>query len=159
MLLAFLVPLLGIASWLIAADRPDSAVHPRISGSKQLTFDGLGKTALGTDGTNLYFTELSGESVIIAKVPAVGGNVSKFDVNLENAELLDVSSKHSSLLAADFSSASASGYPFWVYSLTGGGARRLGNVTGHEAVWSPDGQHLLLVKGSTLYITDANGGT
>ena len=157
-LLAFLVPLLGIASWLIAADRPDSAVHPRISGSKQLTFDGLGKTALGTDGTNLYFTELSGESVIIAKVPAVGGNVSKFDVNLENAELLDVSSKHSSLLAADFSSASASGYPFWVYSLTGGGARRLGNVTGHEAVWSPDGQHLLLVKGSTLYITDANGG-
>jgi len=93
-LLAFLVPLLGIASWLIAADRPDSAVHPRISGSKQLTFDGLGKTALGTDGTNLYFTELSGESVIIAKVPAVGGNVSKFDVNLENAELLDVSPRH-----------------------------------------------------------------
>lgn len=137
-LLAFLVPVFGFASWLIAGDRVDSTLHPRISGSKQLTFDGLGKTTLGTDGTNLYFTELVGEKFIIAKVPAVGGDVSKFDVHLDNAELLDVSSKHSSLLAADFSSASSSGYPFWVYSLSGGAAQRLVNVTGHEAVWSPD---------------------
>lgn len=152
-----LAPLFVIASWLIAADRPDSNLHPRISGSKQLTFDGLGKTTLGTDGTNLYFTELAGENFIIAKVPAAGGDVSKFDANLSNAALLDVSVKHTSLLAADFSSASSSGYPFWVYSLAGGAAKRLGDLTGHEAVWSPDGQHVLLVKSSTLWVTDATG--
>jgi len=156
-LLASLMPFLGVASWLIAADRADSNLHPRISGSKQLTFDGLGKTTLGTDGTSLYFTELAGDNFIIAKVPAAGGDVSKVDVNLANAELLDVSAKHSSLLAADFSSASASGYPFWVYSLTDRAAQRFGSLTGHEAVWSPDGQHLLLVKGSTLYVTEPNG--
>ena len=156
-LLVFLISLLGISSWLMAEDRSDATLYPRITGSKQLTFDGLGKTSLGTDGSNLYFTELAGDNFVIAKVPAAGGNVSKFDVKLENAELLDVSSKHASLLAADFSSASSSGYPFWLYSLTGGAAQRLANVTGHQAVWSPDGQHLLLVKGSTLYTTDANG--
>jgi len=152
------IPLLGIASWLFAAaDRPGPNLPPRISGSKQLTFDGLAKSSLATDGTDLYFTELSGENSIIAKVPAVGGDISKFEVNFPNAELLDVSEAHSTLLAADYSSASSSGYRFWVYALHGGAAQRLGDLTGHEAVWSPDGRQVLLLKGPTLYVADGKG--
>jgi Tol biopolymer transport system component len=43
--------------------------------------------------------------------------------------------------------------------LNGGAAQRFGQLTGQEGVWAPDGQHVLLVKGSSLFIADANGGS
>ena len=42
-------------------------------------------------------------------------------------------------------------------STAGGPAKRFGDLSGQEAVWAPDGQHVLLVKGSSLYVTTANG--
>ena len=71
--------------------------------------------------------------------------------------LLDVSTVHSSLLAAENTAGPSSGNPFWVYPLQGGPARRFGNLTGQEALWTPDHQHVLLVKGSSLFITTATG--
>jgi Tol biopolymer transport system component len=129
---------------------------PKITSTNQITHDGLVKTNLATDGANLYFTELSGNNSIISKVAATGGDVSKFQVTFPNVQLLDVSPAHSSLLAAENSAGSE--YPFWIYPLRGGAPQRLGELTGQEAVWAPDGQHVLLVKGSSLFVTDAKGG-
>ncbi|MGB7846983.1 MAG: hypothetical protein WBL63_15315 [Candidatus Acidiferrum sp.] len=116
------------------------------------------KTNLASDGSNLYFTELSGNSSIISKVAATGGDVSKFQVSFPSAQLLDVSPAHSSLLAAENKAGPSSEYPFWIYPLNGGTGQRLGDLTGQEAVWAPDGHHVLLVKGSGLFVADANGG-
>jgi Tol biopolymer transport system component len=156
---AFLiVPVLIVAvgSCLAWLNRPP--LSPSVTGRSQITHDGLVKTNLASDGSNLYFTEISGESSIISKVPATGGDVSKFPVTFPSAQLLDVSPLHSSLLASENNVGPSSEYPFWMYPLNGGAAQRFGNLTGQEAVWAPDGQHVLLVKGSALYLTDANGG-
>jgi len=116
------------------------------------------KINLASDGSNLYFTELSEKSSIISKVAAKGGDISKFQANFPSVQLLDVSPVHSSLLAAENKVGPSSEYPFWMCPLNGGPAQRFGDLTGQEAVWAPDGQHLLLVKGSGLLIADANGG-
>jgi Tol biopolymer transport system component len=113
---------------------------------------------LASDGSSLYFTELSEKSSIISKVAATGGDVSKFQVTFPSVQLLDVSPAHSSLLAAENKARPSSEYPFWICPLNGSPAQRFGDLTGQEAVWAPDGQHVLLVKGSGLFIADANGG-
>jgi Tol biopolymer transport system component len=114
---------------------------------------------LASDGSNLYFTELSERGSIISKVAATGGAVSEFQVTVPSAQLLDVSSVHSSLLAAENKVGPSSEYPLWMYPLNGSAAQRFGGLTGQEAVWAPDGQHVLLVKGSGLFIADTNGGS
>jgi eukaryotic-like serine/threonine-protein kinase len=145
-----------VGPWFLLLKRPP--VPPSVSASRQITHDGLVKTNLASDGSILYFTEISGESSIISKVPIAGGDVSRFLSAFPSVQLLDVSTTHSSLLAAETGVGPSSENPFWVYPLQGGPAKRFGNLTGQEAVWAPDGQRVLLVKGSSLYITAANGG-
>lgn len=148
--------LLAIGSWLLWLNNP--LLPPSVTSRSQITHDGRVKTNLASDGPNLYFTELSGNSFIISKVAATGGDVSKFPSTFPSVQLLDVSPTHSSLLAAENKTGPSSEYPFWAYPLKGGPAQRFGDLTGQDAVWAPDGQHVLLVKGSGLYIADANGG-
>jgi Tol biopolymer transport system component len=134
-------------------------VPPRISGRDQLTHDALVKTNLAFDGSALYFTEVSGESSVISKVPVGGGDISRFPSTLPSVQLLDVSRAHSSLLAAENKVGPSSENPFWLYPLDGGPPRRFGNLTGQEAVWAPDGLHVLSVKGSSLFISPSDGGS
>lgn len=149
--------LLGVFGlWSFCHKRP---LHPpSVTGRRQITHDGLVKTNLASDGSNLYFTEISGANSIISKTAVSGGEVSIFPGSLPSVQLLDVSISHSLLLAAENTSGPASEHPFWSYPLAGGPAQRLSDITGQEAVWSPDGQHLLFVKGSSLLVTSANGG-
>ena len=148
------VSLLAIGSYLLWSRIPP--IPPRVTGGSQITHDGRVKTNLASDGANLYFTELSDKSSVISRVVATGGDVSKFQVTFPSAQLLDVSPAHSSLLAAE--NQPSSDHPVWLCPLNGGSAARLGDLTGQEAVWAPDGQHVLLVKGSGLFIADGNGG-
>jgi Tol biopolymer transport system component len=148
---------LTLASWSLTLHDSASAVQPRVTNSRQITHDGLVKTDLASDGTNLYFTELAGENSVVAKVAATGGEVSQFKLDFPNAQLLDVSPARSSLLVAESGSGASAGNPFWVYPLHGGAAQRVGNLTGQSAVWAPDGQHVLLIKGSSLFVADAKG--
>lgn len=147
-----LVLLVAGASWFYFLHRPPAA--PRVVGRRQITHDGAIKMNLASDGSNLYFTELVGNHSVISKIPANGGEVSQFPVTLPTAQLIDVSARQSSLLAAENT---ASENPFWIYPLRGGAPQRFADFTGQDAVWSPDGQHVLLVKGSALFLSDANG--
>jgi len=146
----------AIGSSLLWSDSPSPL--PKVTSSSQITHDGLVKTNLASDGSSLYFTELSGENSVIAKVPASGGEVSHVPVGFASAQLLDVSPARSALLVAEDKVGPSSENPLWVYPLNGGAAQRAGNLSGQEAVWAPDGKHVLLVRGSTLFVTDAAGG-
>ena len=153
--LLVIVPLYALASWN-RSEVPPPAL-PRVVESRQITHDGRVKTNLASDGSNLYFTELSGNDSVIAKVSAGGGDVAKFEVAFPSARLLDVSAAHALLLAAENTTEPSSEYPFWMYPLAGGAPQRFGDLTGQEAVWAPDGRQVLLVKGSSLLVTDAYG--
>jgi Tol biopolymer transport system component len=134
---------------------------PSVTIGRELTHDGLVKSNLASDGSHLYFTEISGSRSVIAKVPAAGGEISPYPLAFPNAQLLDVSAAHASLLAAEETSGSSVGHPVWLSPLSptsGGDAKRFGNTTAQEAVWSPDGQSVLTVNGSSLFVSPADGG-
>lgn len=126
---------------------------PRITGSHQLTNDGLQKLMVISDGSRLYFTESSGTRQMIAQVSGNGGETAPLDVSLNNPMLSDISADGSELLVAE---SSPSNKPLWSVPLPAGAPRRLGTLS-RGGIWAPNGQ-LLHAVGQDLYIADHDGG-
>jgi len=152
--LAVVLAALAIVIWYMGRPVP----MPRIAGTTQLTSDGLPKGGveggLVTDGSRLYFGELSGDHLVLSQVSIAGGENAVIQSSLPDPALLDVAADSSKLLLRDFHF----GQPdssFWVQPLPAGSPRKL-EATGHDAIWLPGGE-MLLTKGSEILRTDQNG--
>jgi Tol biopolymer transport system component len=144
--------------------RPDRV--PRILGYKQLTDDGQGKLGafagtpppLVTDGSRIYFNEVSGARVMIEEVSVSGGDEISLDSDLkEPLVLADISPDRSRLLVTQFFQRSADQQLFTL-ALPSGSARALENTTGHSGAWSPDGKQICYAQGNRLFVSSADGG-
>jgi DNA-binding winged helix-turn-helix (wHTH) protein/Tol biopolymer transport system component len=144
---------LAAAIWYLHRPLPP----PRITGYTQITHDGRRKSLVGTDGTRLYFNQMSGSSVpeSIAQVAISGGGIAQIPVALPNPSpvvvssdgrspvseaipapllnpiLLDISPDGSSFLVERL------GDSAWNVRILGGSARRLPDAL--CAAFSPDG--------------------
>src|SRR5207248_1281676 len=47
--------------------------------------------------------------------------------------------------------------PLWLMPLPAGTPHRLGELTGHDGTWFPDGRRILFAKDHELYVATANG--
>jgi DNA-binding winged helix-turn-helix (wHTH) protein/Tol biopolymer transport system component len=124
----------GIAATIWYMRRP--LPPPRISEYIRLTHDARERTLAGTDGSRLYFTQVSPLS--IAQVAVTGGEIAPVPVSVPGdlAYLLDVSRDGSSFLVAS----EQNGNPnlvLWNVRVLGGAIRRLGNA--QDGAFSPDG--------------------
>ena len=129
---------------------------PRIAGSTQITRDGFSKSDLVTDGTRLYFSEFVGGRSILAQVSTTGGETGTIPTVFESIEIDDISPDHSELLARDRVGTELED-PYWSVPLPTGSRRRLGDVVGHAAAWSPDRQQLIYANGPDIYIASHDG--
>src|SRR5262249_4498695 len=125
------------------------APAPRILSSKQITNDGLQKLNLVTDGNRIYFTESSGSQYFVAQVSTAGGQVARIqdpgwvlDVSADGSELLGFVGPGDNLINS--------------LPLPVGPPRRLGDLVGSDAVWTPNGR-LLFAKGNDIYYADHDG--
>ena len=135
----------------------------RVTGSTQLTHDGRDKYGAVTDGSRIYFnlTDTQGDTML-AQVSLNGGEILETPGPLKKFSIVDISPDHSQLLVV---SASQEGLPMnsapiWTLPLPAGSPRRLGiTVDGFNAAarWSPDGQHLVFVRSSELWVAGADG--
>ncbi len=128
---------------------------PRVLNTTQLTRDGIPKGNLVTDGARLYMDEATDASRIV-QASAAGGETSPLPTPFANAHAVDISPDHTQLLVAS-SVGTATEFPFWSLPLPSGAPRRLGDVVGHGATWSPDGRHLVFFNGSDLFQANADG--
>jgi len=133
-----------------------SVPQPRVTGSTQITHDGLNKTNNLSDGAPLYFTVFSGERYLAAQVSASGGETSMIQTSFQNVEVDDISPDRSWLLVSSFSGAEID-KAAWSLPLPVGAPRRLAPLTGHCLTWSPDGRQLLFCKDSNLFLANADG--
>jgi Tol biopolymer transport system component/DNA-binding winged helix-turn-helix (wHTH) protein len=127
-----LVLLLASVFWYLHRPLPP----PRISGYTQITRDGHDKYLAGTDGSRLYFTQGSPQSV--TQVSIAGGEIVPVQVAVPGLFpiLTDVSPDGSSLLVMSLEKGDPV-HTIWNVRILGGSVRLLGK--GEEAVFSPDG--------------------
>ena len=139
---------------------------PKVSGYTRITSDGRAKKfrfdafpVIVTDGPRLYFTEAanSGMRSTLNQASASGGETSPVSTPFEhNVELSDITSNRSDLLLHTFV-AGDSEMPLWILPALGGVPRRVGDVLGRDAAWSPNGERIAYAKGHELYVCKADG--
>jgi serine/threonine protein kinase len=155
-LLVLVAALLLAAIWTVVGSRP---ALPRITEVTQITRDGMPKRSLLSDGSRLYFTELSGARYVLAQVSVAGGETSTITTPFSNISIFDVAPDGSGLLVTNPSDTDPQ-HEAWLLPLPSGVPRRLpgvAGIAGREAVWSPDGSRLALVKTSDIYVANADG--
>lgn len=129
---------------------------PRVTKVSQITRDGLYKDTLRSDGSRVYFTELSENRHALAQVSVAGGEATSIPVPVPNPVLRDISPDHATLLFGEHEGTDPES-GLWALPLPGGTPRRLGEITGREAAWAPDGTQLVFTKGSDIFLAKSDG--
>jgi eukaryotic-like serine/threonine-protein kinase len=145
----------GVVAWLLRPSLP----APRITGSTQITHDGLPKAFFGqvsstvlTDGPRLFVQESVGGHFVVAQVSASGGETVPIPTPFQNICLDDISPDKSELLIGTFTGTEYE-QPLWALPVLGGSARRLGNAVAVDGTWMPNGD-LLVAHGSDLQVVN-----
>ena len=135
---------------------------PRVLGTTQITRDGYPKTSpfnlqnLWTDGSRIYFNEEVNGKWGIAQVSVVGGETQPFPTSVPTPVLLSLAADRSQLLVQSWTSNELL-CPIWIVPTLGGTPRRFGNVTANDGTFSPDGRHVVYVRGSEAFQANLDG--
>jgi len=130
---------------------------PRVTGSTQITHDGFAMGNMLTDGARIYVTQWRPEGIVLAQVSAAGGETSAIPAPVKSMAIYDISADHSQLLVGNMVPTGSRVTPLWAVPLPAGSPRRLGDILGRAGAWSRDGRQLLFIKGSDLYLANADG--
>jgi eukaryotic-like serine/threonine-protein kinase len=148
--IALIVVIAAIFAWFRSAPRA-----PRVLSTTQLTHDGALKAWVLTDGARIYINERS-ENFRIVQASASGGDTSSIPTPFANAMASAISPDHTQLLVLSFNGTEPE-KPAWIVPLPSGTPRRLPEVSGQDATWSPDGQRIVFSKGTAIYEADKEG--
>jgi DNA-binding winged helix-turn-helix (wHTH) protein len=125
----------------VSSNRP-----PRVLRYRQLTADRQIKgewpcsvNIMVTDGPRIFFSE---SSSAVAQVSSSGGDVVRVSTPFACFPFSDISPDKTELLARSVTNTYAQDQPLWSLSIANGQPHRLGNLIGHSAAWSPDGQRI-----------------
>jgi Tol biopolymer transport system component len=133
-----------------------SADLPKVESITQITNDGIGKTNLLADDSNLYITETPNGQHVLARVSLSNDSRRTLSTGFSNVEALDISSDRSRLLIAPVG-ANNNNNQFWIWPIASGEPVRVGELTGRDAAWSKDGHLITFARGSSLFVADASG--
>ena len=153
--IVFLLILALAVVWLRLPTPP-----PRILGSIRLTQDGRLKGVGGTvvtDGARLYFSEIEADQGVFAQVSVGGGEVVSIPTPLQNAWVEDISPDHTELLVRNAGFSPLAPGELWAVPTLRGSPRRLGNIVGRAAAWSPDGKTIVYATTEDLFLANGDG--
>lgn len=155
------VVLLALSSAALAAllawfQRPAPA--PKVLRTVRLTHFGRTETysVLVSDGLQVYLEERTGGRYGVARVPVEGGEPAELATPFPNTVLMDISPDRSELLVLRRTGTADEG-SLWALPTSGGSPRPVGNLVVDEAAWCPDGQRIVYVLGSDLYLAKVDG--
>jgi Tol biopolymer transport system component len=159
---SFLAILMLIGAVAIAAGlsghhaRGSALALPAVTSVTKITHDGVSKTNLLSDDSNLYVTEWPAAHHVIARLSLERSDRSLVSSPFSNLQALDLSPDHTRLLVSPIRGGGGDS-EFWTLPVASGSPERVGSLTGRDAAWSMDGQHLAFGKGSVLYLASATG--
>ncbi|GAC1618758.1 MAG: hypothetical protein PVS2B2_04560 [Candidatus Acidiferrum sp.] len=153
--------LLGVAilfgSWLLffivyPVPHPNMQHMNRITNASRIDEWG----GIASDGTRIFFLERDGARWNLMQTSVEGGNAEKMAAPFENTRLFAISPDHSQFLIGQFTRRDEE-MALWLWPVQGGEPRRLGNATGEDPAWSPDGTQIVFASGSSLYSIRRDG--
>ena len=129
---------------------------PQLTNYTQLSHDAVNKGLIGTDGSRLYVYDAS---VGPAQMSVNGGYLAPIRGALPGTPfgIFNISPDGSKLLVGELKGLSGASTPMWALPTLGGSPSRLGDIEGVSGAWSPDGQKLIFVNGTTMYLAHADG--
>ncbi len=139
-----------------------SVPPPKLANYRQLTHDGQPKSLIGTDGSRLYLTlgvDVTGTLSThgIAEMAVSGGDVTKIPAATSSGTIpMDLSPDGSSILVVDGTGSPPIG-PLRTVPTLGGPPRRIGDLVGETASWSPDGRFVAYTELGELFVANADG--
>ena len=108
-----------------------------------------------TDGVRLHFIEMAAGELSLTQVSTTGGETVSAETSVPFPRIGDISPDHNQLLVMGYA-ASEREAPLWITPTLGGPPRRVGDLEGHDATWTPDGR-ILYANGSALYQAKTDG--
>ena len=150
---AIALVLVGAISYLFRPALPP----PKVLGYAQITSDGQQKYFMLTDGSRIYVQENIEGRYSIAQVSTAGGEAVPITTPFQNVGMASISPDGAELLVSSITGNEPE-HPLWRLPVLGGTPRRLGNMSGHDAVWSgsPNGE-LVVASGNALYLVKIDG--
>jgi Tol biopolymer transport system component len=140
-----------------SADQPDEAGMPRVVSLTQITHDSMSKTGLLSDDSNLFVTEWPAARHVVTRFSLTGEDRSVLATGFPNIQALDLSRDGNKLLITPVQGGTSSTEFFSMPVNRTGSPQKIGNLTGRDAAWSPDGRQVVFGSGSSLCIANADG--
>ena len=109
-----------------------------------------------SDGTRIFFLERDGGHWNLMQTSVEGGNAEKLAAPFENTRIFAISPDHSQFLIGQFARRDDE-MPLWLWPVQGGQPRRMGEATGHDPAWSPDGTQIIFVRGRSIFTIHPDG--
>lgn len=145
----------AIVSYLLFRPLPP----PRILSYVRISDDGRGKGgplgAMVSDGSSLYLAEGAWTGTSVAQVSTATGNTKLLTMPLELPWVEDMLPGRSELLVTNFTH--GLGWPLWTFSPGEAAPRRVGEIKGTAAAWSPDGREIAYIQERQLYRANRDG--
>jgi Tol biopolymer transport system component len=132
------------------------SASPKLATASQVTHDGLAKSGVFSDGSNLYVTEWAAGRQVISKIVPGTGEHSIVATPFTETKAVDMSPDRLRLLALPVH-AGARSQELWDIPLGSAAPQRVGQIAGDDAAWSPDGETLVFAKKFDLYIASRTG--
>jgi serine/threonine protein kinase/Tol biopolymer transport system component len=132
--------------------------QPVASTYTALTHDGqhkVGGSPILTDGARVYFVEFLKTTPTLAQVSTSGGETATVTTGLRDIALWDIAPGHGQLLYSTVRGL-VQELSFWILPLPAGTPRRVDDLVGHDAAWSPDGR-ITYSHGTNLYTASIDG--
>jgi Tol biopolymer transport system component/DNA-binding winged helix-turn-helix (wHTH) protein len=129
---------------------------PQITGSTQLTWDGLAKDNLRTDGKSLFFGERRGGQYSAFQIPLAGGSPTVLDSSIPGFLPGDISPDGSQLLFAPHKMSPLQATTR-VMDLASASVREIPGIIGSRSMaWAP-GNKVVFAQGPDLFIAGQDG--
>lgn len=109
-----------------------------------------------SDGTRIFFLERLAGHWNLMQTSVEGGNAEKMAAPFENTRIFAISPDHSQFLIGQFTRRDEE-MPLWLWPVQGGEPRRLGQASGADPAWSPDGTQIVFVQGQNVYAIRRDG--
>lgn len=109
-----------------------------------------------TDGARLYFMIPTKTGWNTAEVSASGGETAPLASHFDDIGLADLSPNGAELLLMGRPEATVE-TSIYALPLPAGLPRRVGDILGHDAAWSPNGGQIVYANGTELFLTKSDG--